>query len=318
VADAEQRTAAQFIAQPEGSAGIPQSTVDELRRAPGVTALTAVVPTTVFAVGSDVAVSVGAGGVDPAELTKSFRLTTAAGSLGDFRGDAVVLTAETADMVDWKAGDQVDVILGDGTRKSVKVAAVLASGGSLPGMLLSRDLVLGHVHARMSDAVYVSSGDPVAAAGVQVVPINDWLTAQAEAAGRANRVVFLLLIGMAMLYSGLAIANTLLMAAGLRVRDVALLRLVGATGQQVLRMFMWETLMTITVGVVLGTFAAVVSIAGVVSALSTTNPAAVLSVPLLEVLLVVAGCVAIALAASLIPARLALRARPLDSATMRE
>lgn len=76
--------------------------------------------------------------------------------------------------------------------------------------------------------------------------------------------------------------------------------------------------MTIAVGVMLGAFAASVSVLAVLWVLSSTNPAAHLSLPLPELAAVIGGCIGIALAASLLPAKLALRARPLEAGTNRE
>ncbi|OZM73274.1 hypothetical protein CFN78_10475 [Amycolatopsis antarctica] len=324
VADQERTTSADVVVA-SYAAGISPASTERLQAVPGVRAVTAPVPTEIQAVQNDYSTTLSAAGVRPEQLLENFDLQVIDGSTQAFRNAAVVVDQETAEIAEWTAGAQVDVYLGDGTRTSVNVAAVVQSAGGLPGALLTDDLLQGHVDSPLAEAAYVSldpGTDPGVLDGVvpgaQVQPIDGWLDMQADDAGKANRVVFLLLIGMALVYSGLAIANTLLMASGQRVRDVALLRLVGAKGRQITWMLLWETLTTIVVGVLLGAVAACVSVAGVLNAISVTNPAAHLSVPLTELIFVVVGCVAIALLASLLPAKLALRGRALDTATARQ
>ena len=83
----------------------------------------------------------------------------------------------------------------------------------------------------------------------------DPATYAAEANAEEERLVDLftaVLIGLSVVYTGIAIANTLLMAAVGRVRDFAVLRLSAATVRQVLRVVAAETVLVVAVGTGLG------------------------------------------------------------------
>lgn len=69
---------------------------------------------------------------------------------------------------------------------------------------------------------------------------------------RTTRYGFLLVLGVAPLYTGLSVADTMVMATSDRVRDLAVLRLAGATRRQVLRLVGAEALTVVAVGAVLG------------------------------------------------------------------
>jgi putative ABC transport system permease protein len=61
-----------------------------------------------------------------------------------------------------------------------------------------------------------------------------------------------LLIGVLMAFVAIAAVNSLMMAIGERARELALLRLVGASRRQVIRMIRWEALAVIGFGVLIG------------------------------------------------------------------
>ena len=198
----------------------------------------------------------------------------------------------------------------------------MAASSGLPEMLLPNDLVRRHVREPMADTAFITlrtGADPATVAadltaalkptGVTAQPTEALLTATAGEAGRANDIVFRLLIGLALVYSGIAIANTMMMASGQRTRDIGALRMTGATTRQILTMLVWEVVMTIVVGVVLGAVAAGASILSVWSVLNRTYGPVPLNLPWPELLGIVGICATIALLASVLPARL-LASRP--------
>jgi putative ABC transport system permease protein len=200
-----------------------------------------------------------------------------------------------------------------------------------PDVLLPLDLVLPHQAAALADSVQVTvrdGADPtqvaaalqaeLATAGATVTSTGAWLAAGAAEGQRANRFVVLVLLGMATVYTMIAIANTMVMAASQRRRDLAVLRLTGVTTPQVLRALAWESAMVLTVGVGFGAIAAAASVLGTWGALTQLSDAARLVVPWGWLLTVVGAAAAVALLASLLPARLALRQPPVQLAGVRE
>ncbi|MGG7613241.1 ABC transporter permease, partial [Streptomyces sp. ZG43] len=135
---------------------------------------------------------------------------------------------------------------------------------------------------------------------------ESWLERSAADSEREGRILVLVLLGMALLYTGIAIANTLVMAAEQRASGVLLLRRLGATGGQVLRSVLWETLTVVVVGGILGIAAAGVTVLGMSRALDGAGGAS-FPVPWAEMGGVLGGCLLIAMIASLIPTVLQLR-----------
>ncbi|MER7584801.1 FtsX-like permease family protein [Kitasatospora sp. NPDC097691] len=113
---------------------------------------------------------------------------------------------------------------------------------------------------------------------------------------------------MSLGYTCLAIANTLLMATAERAADFAVLRLSGATRRQVLWVVAAESALAVGIGTALGLAVAPVTLLGLRSGLSAQLGTRVgLDLPWSAVALTVGVCLAIALTAGLLPARLALR-----------
>jgi putative ABC transport system permease protein len=96
---------------------------------------------------------------------------------------------------------------------------------------------------------------------------EQWLAEQAPRTGRQTRVGLLVVLGIALLYTAIALANTLVMATTGRVPEFAALRLAGATRGQLLRLVTVEALLVVAVGVVLGAAVTMLNLAGIWAAL---------------------------------------------------
>ena len=109
-----------------------------------------------------------------------------------------------------------------------------------------------------------------------------------------------------------AMINSLVLATGVRTREFALLRLLGATPRQVRRMIRWETAVLASYETVLGLVVAAATLVPFnIGIADTLTP----SVPPWFLGLVVVGALAAALIATEIPTRLALRNDPKEIAT---
>ncbi len=93
------------------------------------------------------------------------------------------------------------------------------------------------------------------------------------------RLVFTLLIAMSVGYPAIAIANTLMMATATRRRELATLRLSGASVGQVLRVVAAEAALVVAIGTLLGLAAALTALMGVVSGLRDYAPNTPLVLP---------------------------------------
>ncbi|WP_147945375.1 FtsX-like permease family protein [Microbispora hainanensis] len=122
-------------------------------------------------------------------------------------------------------------------------------------------------------------------------------------------------MGLIIAFSAIAVVNTLAMSTTDRSRELALLRLVGATRRQVLRMLRLETLTALIVSVFAGTGITLVTL----SAFGRGMTGSALSyIPPAGYALVIAAVAALALVATSLPARLALRARPAEAVGARQ
>ncbi|MFI1991667.1 FtsX-like permease family protein [Actinoplanes sp. NPDC020271] len=249
--------------------------------------------------------------VDPATLTAVRHLPVTAGRLGDLDDDGIVVNEEWAVHT---VGDRVDVWLGDGTPRSLRIVAVLATGTGSNGV---------YVTARNSgrapvDRLEVVTGDAAAVraalrdSGARVSSRDQWLAEQRPAGNRQTRAGYFVVLGLALIYTGIAVATTTLAATADRTRDLAVLRLAGATRAQVLLVVAAETLTVVAVGTVLGMIVTLVNLGGVWAALATLSVWSWIVLPWPALVAAPAACAVVALIAALLAAAGALRARPME------
>ncbi|MFF2169919.1 FtsX-like permease family protein [[Kitasatospora] papulosa] len=154
--------------------------------------------------------------------------------------------------------------------------------------------------------------------GTPVMTRDAWLDAHDPRTGGSTRTGLLLILGIALLYTGIALANTLVMATSDRVRDLAVLRLTGATTPQVLRLVAVEALTVVAVGAVMGAAVAGLNLLGVKGALELLAVSSPVVVPWPALGAVLAACAVAATVSAVLPALAALRTRPVEVAGARE
>lgn len=298
--------------------GVPEAAARQLRSAPGVAAVTEVVRTTVR-VGLD---KYPAQGVTPAGLSDTWDPDVTAGSLTSFGAGDVAVSDVAADRLRVKPGSSLALTLGDGTPAALKVTAVYARGLGFGDLTMTHDLVARHVDNPLAATVLVKTGrtqEQLAAAltefpGVRVLSPSAVGALQAER-GQENAEVNHVAMGLVLAFTAIAVVNTLAMSVSERVREFALLRLAGATRRQVLRMLRTEALAVLLLATTLGSGIALAVLTGFSVGMTGTAAPAVL--PLVYVA-VVAVAALLALTATVVPGRVALRPRPVTVATARE
>ncbi|MEU7599650.1 FtsX-like permease family protein [Streptomyces sp. NPDC041003] len=322
-AEIRQQTSADFVLT-GGAGGFDPAAVDRIRAVPG-TEVSATAATTVHVLEEGVAlIRSDARAADPKALARTARPPLVAGRLSDLDDDSVVVTEE------WErhtVGSHVDVWLGDGTRKNLRIAAVMSIGTGDNGAYVTPANAPGapvdRIDVRLApgaDAEAVGSGLAEAArrAGGRALTKDQWVAASHPETRRTTRLGFLLVLGIALLYTGIALANTLVMATTDRARELATLRLAGATRWQVLRLVAGESLTVVLVGAVAGSLVAALNLAGIGWALGLLDVPSGIVIPW-HVLGATAGaCAALAVVSALTPAALVLRRRPTESAGARD
>ncbi|MFJ9247381.1 FtsX-like permease family protein [Streptomyces sp. NPDC101776] len=296
--------------------GVPAGAAQQLRTRHDV--VTEVVRTTVR-VGLD---KYAAQGVTPTGLTRTWDPEVTAGSLDGLTEHTAAVSELAADQLHLRPGSTLELTLGDGTPATLTVVAVYARGLGFGDLTFAHDLVARHVDNPLASSVLVSTSRTQTQLattlrefpGVHVLAPTAAESLQARQQ-QANAEVNYLAMGLVLAFTAIAVANTLAMSVAERVREFALLRLTGATRRQVLRMLRTEALSVLLLATVLGSGIAL----AVLAAFSVGMTGRVApSVTLLGYLTVVAVAGTLALVATALPARVALRVRAVTVATARE
>ncbi|MGW8063601.1 ABC transporter permease [Streptomyces ziwulingensis] len=321
----ERTTAAFVVTAPDGGAGFDARTVERLRAVPG-TVVSPSASSAVYVLEEGVALigsearAVGS----PRGLAATSRLPLAAGRATDLDDHSIIVNEE------WErhsVGQDVRVWLGDGTERTLRIAAVMRTGTGGNGVYVTAANAAGAPVDRAdvtladgADGEAVAAGlrEAVRAAGGQVLTRDEWVAATYPETDRPTRLGVLLVLGIALLYTGISLVNTMVMATADRVRDLAVLRLSGATNGQVLRLVGAESLMVVVVGALLGLVVAALNLAGMWSALGLLSVRPSLGLPWAAIGTAAGACAVLAVAASVAPAALALRRRAVETAGVRE
>ncbi|MGW6856269.1 FtsX-like permease family protein [Streptomyces xanthophaeus] len=276
----------------------------------GATAAVAVTRTSVVAVvgsGSDrwlqsaSAQAVSGSGADLAQVQD---LGVREGSLAALRPGTVAVDRTLADSAKAGLGDRLHLHLPDGTAAAPEIVAVYTRGLGLGELTLPAADLAGRTTSGTPTELLVRGDPPALAALADLGPVTDrqgWTTAQD--AGRelnawANTTMAAVLGG----FAAVAAANTLVMTVLDRRRELQMLRLIGSTRRQVLRMLRWEALLITGAGLALGSAIALATLFPLTRALTGEAPYVP---PVLYGSFVAAGLL-LGLAATGLPARRAL------------
>jgi putative ABC transport system permease protein len=312
--------------------GLPDALRDEVRRLPGVAAVTGLLPTEVGGVFHEFDGStfqyVPAIGTSTNGLDRTLELEVREGLLAAVSARAVAVSVDRARSLQVGVGEEVSLWLGDGVRITPRVVATYDSSLGFGDFVLPRALVAAHVTSAMDTQLLVRYADRADVAaldarlaalaertpGLEVLDRAGKQEAEDQAA-EANAWVNYLMIGVLMAFVAIAAVNSLVMAVGERAGELALLRLVGATPRQVIRMIRAEALAVIGFGLVVGVAVAAAALVPFSLALAET---AMPHLPWPVVAGVVAGALLLGLGASELPARNALRREPIEAIGVQE
>ena len=313
-------------------AGVPEATVTEARHTPGVAAAVGIAPTGIVpldnvGIGSGYT-SLAAQMIDAEGASRALDLDVRSGSLDDLHGATVAIGAQRAEGANVAVGDRLKFALGDGTRIRLRVVATYERSLGFGEFLLPRELAAPHATDRLAEAVLVRTAPDASLTGVKAdlqklasahpgVHVTGKAALRSDEAKQRKILVWVnrVLAGLIFIFTAIAAVNTLAMIALSRGRELALLRLVGATPRQVARMARWEAGLVVIVGIGLGAAIAAATLVPFSRAL-TGSPIPDVDPRLLAGIL--GGTAVLGLIASLVPTRLALRTRPVDAIGLRD
>ncbi|MEV4758439.1 FtsX-like permease family protein [Micromonospora sp. NPDC049559] len=201
--------------------------------------------------------------VDPAAYARTHRTAVTAGDLADLRGASIAVSPGYAPELRWRVGDTLPVRL-DGGPDRLRVVALLPDTLAGPYFLLPPEFMPDAGPRRYA----VQAADPPAVAGRlaalgQVTGAEQWIDAYADDQQRQSLDVMVALLGMAMLYTVLAMVNAVVISASDRRGEFATARVTGLTRGQVVRAALGESLAVVVIGVLLGALAAAGTVAGI-------------------------------------------------------
>ncbi|MFI8460012.1 FtsX-like permease family protein [Kitasatospora sp. NPDC085464] len=252
------------------------------------------------------------------------------GSLAAPPGDFLVVDEHAAESDGLAVGDRVVALLPTGARVPVVVAAVVARGlrgddaylssaltGAVPPSRVYLDSAAGP--GRPLDERQTAEVNRVlAGSGAHLVPYGAYLEAQrAHAAEQADNAAVVIL-GTALAYALIAVANTLVMAVAGRRREFALLGLAGAVRGQVVKVAAAESAVAVVVGTVLAAVATVLAAVTQHASLARLVDGATTVVPWERIAGAVALCALVAVGTAVVATVRATRRRPVEAVGARE
>lgn len=253
-----------------------------------------------------------ASGLDP-QLAAEMQGAIVDGDLTRFgRPGTVAISQQASSEHGWRVGDDLSHVWADGTEETVEVIAVLQ--GDQAGTLFSRDQVRAHDHAALTPVLYANGvseaalQETLAPLAAEVQTATEYREAGLESEEQLFRLFMIIVLILAIGYTGLAIANTMMMATADRARDFTGLRLTGALPGQILRVVAIEAFIVAGAGALLGVLTAIPAVYGIGTWLADdldVAPRVLFDWPAVAV--ATGACLAITLAASLIPTQTLVR-----------
>jgi|GEM_PF-465882 len=256
-----------------GSGGIDPNVLAAIQALPETRTVTAVQDTQILLpysmFGDPDITQTTARGVTPERITTTLDPDVARGDLADLIGSTIALDRSTARIVSAQAGDDIDVVLGDGTRTMLRVVAIYDRGLGLGGALLPSSVLDGHAAAptqALISADESTTSDALHAALTELLAqhptltIADQATFADQSRAEATMTSWVNLTGLVVIvaFIGITVVNNFVMATLGRARELALLRLIGTSRAQVRRMLVDEALVIIVLTIVLGTLIAAI------------------------------------------------------------
>lgn len=203
------------------------------------------------------------------DITTVEDLGVISGDLARLAPGKVAVDRTLAEADEAGVGDRMDLRLPDGTRSTPEIVAVYSRGLGLGEITLPAADLAGHTTAGRPTELLIRGPLPAGLGPAQSA--SAWTTAQSldrEINAWANTTMAAVLGG----FAAVAAANTLVMTVLDRRRELGMLRLVGSTRRQVLRMLRWEALLVGGAGITLGSAIALATLIPLTKTITGTAP----------------------------------------------
>ena len=204
-------------------------------------------------------------GIDPAAYDRVVKTEVLSGSIADLQSGGLAAKEDVAKANGWTVGERVALQFPRGGTQQVTVKAIYKDN-SVNGDYLLSLADYERFYADQADSqilVQAAPGTTPAASRAAIdrvlvdfpnVTVRDQAEYKAETARQIDQVVnlFYALLALAVLIALFGIVNTLGLSIFERIRELGLLRAIGATRRQVRSMIRWEAVIIAVLGAVLG------------------------------------------------------------------
>jgi putative ABC transport system permease protein len=305
----QQAAAASFVVLPAGTPGLTTGLLAEIHGISGAEA-TAVTDTSMLAyqpqvtalhLEAPIPVPYQAIGID--QPSAALHLTVIAGSLNGLNDHTVAVDSSWNEHV----GGTMSLWQPEGTPMSLKIVAVVAARLSGPSLIVDRR----NAGAALPDRAYVKTDSAGAAAALRaaartgdarVVPVSGWTAAVSDQQAKQNQVGLELLLGIAVGYCAIGMASTFLMSVAGRRPELALLHSSGAIRRQIVWFITAESLVLTLIAIALSGVVSCLVLGSLHLALAREVGSVPVTVPWPAIGAILAGCVAIAVLTTAVPA----------------
>jgi putative ABC transport system permease protein len=298
---------------------VSDDVIHEVNAVPGVTASAAVYAAPALNDGSAVMV----GTIDPARISRLWDFGWRGGSLASLRGDQIAV--QDSALQGQHIGDTRTLTLADGTRQTVRIAAVYQNGFigfDAPTYLLPPDLF--HRHAPQPGAELLLVGGPRASqAGISAALGGDQsvnLKSTSAWVGQGNTKIseignlLYALDALAMVIALLGITNTMALTVRERRREMGILRAVGALPWQLGRTITVEAAVLAGYGTVIGSALGVLG-CWALTRTSTSTDLSQFHLPPGRLAIIACAAIAATFLLTAVPASIARRSPVLEAVT---
>ena len=204
-------------------------------------------------------------GIDPAAYSQVVRTETTAGSLGDLASGGLAVKDTVAKANGWTVGENVAMEFPRTGVQQIPVKAIFKDNQLNGDFLLALSDYERNYSDQADSQILVKAAPGVAPADSRAavdkvmadfpnVTVRDQAQFRDEQARQIDQIInlFYSLLGLAILIALFGIVNTLGLSIFERIRELGLLRAVGATRPQLRSMIRWEAVIIAVLGAVLG------------------------------------------------------------------
>ena len=263
-----------------GFGGLPITLVDEIGALPEVAQATGLGFATITLDGKGRFVQV----INPKTTAGLIDLEMVSGSQSALSANGILVSDTRAIAKDWSIGTPLDIVLVDGTTKTVTIEGTFVASGFTGSYVINRDLFADTTNTLFDNSIYVTlkpgvSAD-VARAKIEALSSEkglgkvesraEFIDAQSSQIDQFFGIIYGLLF-LSIIIAIVGIVITLLLSVFERRREIGLLRAVGMTRGQAWESITWESVITSFIGAVTGIVLGIVMGAVLITVLSSNG-----------------------------------------------